>query len=59
MQGPLNIVLSSNERYMPGATVALASVVVAARPETQLHFHVFTENVVCRLSAIAQGKVLV
>ena len=42
---PLNIVISSNERYMPGATVALASVAVNARAETPLRFHVFTEDV--------------
>ena len=45
MNKVLHIVLSSNERYMPGATVALASVAVNARPETYLCFHVFTENV--------------
>lgn len=41
----LNIVLSSNERYMPGATVALAGIALKAKPETTLHFHVFTEEV--------------
>lgn len=41
----LHIVLSSNERYMPGATVALAGVALNAKPETALHFHVFTEDV--------------
>ena len=30
---------------MPGATVALAGVALNARPETELHFHVFTEKV--------------
>ena len=35
-----HIVLSSNERYMPGATVALAGVALNAKPETALHFHV-------------------
>ncbi len=45
MNVPLHIILSSNERYMPGATVALASVAVSAQPETTLHFHVFTEDV--------------
>lgn len=40
-----HIVLSSNERYMPGATVALAGVALNAKPETALHFHVFTEDV--------------
>lgn len=41
----LHIVLSSNERYMPGATVALAGIALNAKPETALHFHVFTEDV--------------
>ena len=41
----LHIVLSSNERYMPGATVALAGIALNAKPETALHFHVFTEQV--------------
>ena len=45
MHCALHIVLSSNERYMPGATVTLASVAVNAKPETALHFHVFTEGV--------------
>ena len=45
MKNEFNIVLSTNERYMPGATVALVSLAVNAKPETQLHFHVFTENV--------------
>jgi len=45
MNSTLHIVLSSNERYMPGATVALASLAVNAKPETQLYFHVFTEEV--------------
>lgn len=40
-----HIVLSSNERYMPGATVALAGIALNARPETELVFHVFTEDV--------------
>ena len=45
MTSAFHIVLSSNERYMPGAMVALASVAVNAKPETHLHFHVFTEGV--------------
>ena len=45
MDNKLHILLSSNERYMPGATVALAGVAVNAKTETSLHFHVFTENV--------------
>lgn len=42
---PLNIALSANERYMPGALVAAASVAVYAKPETTLNFHLFTEGV--------------
>ena len=45
MNKKFHIVLSSNERYMPGATVALAGIALNARPETELVFHVFTENV--------------
>lgn len=45
MRDKLHIVLSSNERYMPGATVALAGIALNAKPETDLHFHVFTEDV--------------
>ena len=41
----LHIVLSTNERYMPGATVALVSLAVQAKSDTDLHFHVFTEDV--------------
>ena len=40
-----NIALSSNERYMPGALVAAAGVAVYAKPDTPLHFHLFTEGV--------------
>ena len=40
-----NIIVSSNERYMPGATVASVSVAVNACPESDLCFHIFTENV--------------
>lgn len=45
MNKKFHIVLSSNERYMPGATVALAGIALNARPETELVFHVFTEDV--------------
>jgi len=41
----MNIALSANERYMPGATVAAAGVAVHAKPETALVFHLFTEKV--------------
>ena len=41
----LNIALSSNERYMPGALVAAAGVAVYAKPDTPLHFHLFTEGI--------------
>ena len=54
----INIVLSSNERYMPGATVALASVAVNARAETPLHFHVFTENVKRETFAFLEKTIL-
>lgn len=40
-----NIAVSCNERYVPGALVALAGVAVHAKPETALEFHVFTEGV--------------
>lgn len=42
---PLNIALSANERYMPGALVAAAGVAVYAKAGTPLHFHLFTEGV--------------
>ena len=41
----IHVVLSSNERYMPGAVVALTSIALNAKSETMLHFHVFTEEV--------------
>ena len=41
----LNIALSANERYMPGALEAAAGVALSAKPETPLHFHLFTEQV--------------
>ena len=40
-----HIAVSCNERYVPGALVALAGVAVHAKPETALRFHVFTEGV--------------
>ena len=40
-----HIAVSCNERYVPGALVALAGVAVHAKPETALKFHVFTERV--------------
>ena len=54
----IHIVLSSNERYMPGATVALASVAVSARAETPLHFHVFTEDVKRETFAFLEKTIL-
>lgn len=45
MNEVLHIALSANERYMPGAMVAAAGVAVYAKPETTLHFHLFTEQV--------------
>lgn len=44
-QEELNLIVAANERYMPGALVALASVAVNACPETRLRCHVFTEDV--------------
>ena len=55
---PLNIVISSNERYMPGATVALAGVAVNARAETPLRFHVFTEDVKRESFALLEKTIL-
>ena len=45
MTEAFHIAVSCNERYIPGALVALAGVAVHARPETTLAFHVFTEDV--------------
>ena len=45
MKDVFHIAVSCNERYVPGALVALAGVAVHARPETPLRFHVFTEGV--------------
>ena len=45
MGSEFHIAVSCNERYVPGALVALAGVAVHARPETPLRFHVFTEGV--------------
>ena len=41
----LDIAVSCNERYVPGAVEALAGVAVYAKEETELRFHVFTEGV--------------
>ena len=45
MDEVLAIALSANERYMPGALVAAASLAVNAKLGTILHFHLFTEEV--------------
>jgi len=45
MKNELNVALSANERYMPGALVAAIGVAVYAEPETFLVFHLFTEGV--------------
>ena len=45
MTAPFNVAVSCNERYVPGALVALAGVAVHAQPETRIVFHVFTEEV--------------
>ncbi len=44
-QETFHVAVAANERYMPGALVALAGVAAFARRETPLHFHVFTEDV--------------
>ena len=41
----LHVAVSCNERYVPGALVALASVAAHAREDTRLVFHVFSEDV--------------
>lgn len=41
----LDIALSFNERYAPGAAVVIASVVANSSPASWLRFHVFTEEV--------------
>ena len=58
MEKELHIVLSSNERYMPGATVALAGIVLYAKPETALCFHVFTEEVKGETFAFLEATLL-
>lgn len=40
-----HIAVSCNERYVPGALVALAGVAAHAKPKTTLKFHVFIEGV--------------
>ena len=40
-----HIVLSANERYMPGALVSAAGVAVCAGQELRLHFCLFSEGV--------------
>ena len=40
-----HIAVAANERFMPGALMALSSLAVHARPESRLCFHVFTEDV--------------
>lgn len=41
----LDIALSCNAAYVPGALQVLASLSTRAKPETRLRFHVFTEDV--------------
>ena len=45
MNSVFHIMVAANERYMPGAEVACAGVAIKAKPETELQFHVFTEDV--------------
>ena len=40
-----HVVVSANERYMPGATVAMASVALNAKPSSYFVFHLFSEGV--------------
>lgn len=40
-----NVAVAANERFMPGALMALSSLAVNARRESRLCFHVFTEDV--------------
>lgn len=45
MSNELHIAVSCNERYVPGALVAMSGIAVNANEETPLVFHVFTEDV--------------
>lgn len=45
MQETFHVAVAANERYMPGALVALAGVAAFAQQNTPLHFHIFTEGV--------------
>ena len=40
-----DIAIASNEKFMPGALMALASLARNAKPDSELSFHVFTEQV--------------
>ena len=40
-----DIAIAANERFMPGALMALSSLAVNARQKSRLRFHVFTEDV--------------
>lgn len=40
-----HVAVAADERFMPGALLALSSLAVHARPESRLCFHVFTEGV--------------
>lgn len=50
-----HIAVSCNERFVPGALEALASVAVHARDETQLAFHVFSEDVKSESAEFMRG----
>ena len=45
MSEVFHVAISANERYVPGAMVALAGVAAYAKADTQLAFHIFTEDV--------------
>lgn len=41
----IHVCAGANERFMIGATAAFTGIALNARPETELHFHIFTEGV--------------
>lgn len=45
MDDMIHVCAGANERFMIGATAAFAGIAKNAKPETGLHFHIFTEGV--------------
>lgn len=45
IKNDINIAISFNERYVPGALVALSGIAINANKETKLRFHLFTKDV--------------